>query len=237
MFDIKREKWEESYSRGENFIYYPKEEVVKFINRFIKKRKSTTEFLDILKSSEKLRALDFGCGIGRITILLREFNIESYGIDISQNAINEALKFSEHFGYDIKEQLKTYDGSTIPFDDCFFDFTISDCVMDSMSFELAKQLIKEIERVTKKYFFVSLISSDSIRTYKQLKNNFFMDEIEIEENHENGTIQSFFDMDKIDELIQDTSFKIKWCEKHLTQNIKYETQSGRYYLVLEKEMC
>ena len=38
MLDIKKEKWEESYNRGENFIYYPKEEVVKFLNRFIRIR-------------------------------------------------------------------------------------------------------------------------------------------------------------------------------------------------------
>ena len=33
MFDIKKKNWEESFSRGENFIFYPKEETVKFINR------------------------------------------------------------------------------------------------------------------------------------------------------------------------------------------------------------
>ena len=38
MFDTKKEKWEESYGRGENFMYYPKEETVKFLNRFVKKK-------------------------------------------------------------------------------------------------------------------------------------------------------------------------------------------------------
>ena len=33
-----KKNWEASYSRGENFIYYPKEEIVKFLNRFIKKK-------------------------------------------------------------------------------------------------------------------------------------------------------------------------------------------------------
>ena len=28
MIEIKKDKWEESYDRGENFIYYPKEENV-----------------------------------------------------------------------------------------------------------------------------------------------------------------------------------------------------------------
>lgn len=196
MLDIKKEKWEESYNRGENFIYYPKEEVVKFLNRFIKKRKSTTQFIDLLESDEKLKALDFGCGIGRITILLREFGINSYGVDISQNAINEAIKFGKHFGYDINGKVSTYDGNIIPYDDNFFDFTISESVMDSMSFELAKKLIKEIDRVTKKYFFLSLISSESNKIFNQLGNNkIFINEIEVEDEHEKGTIQSFFSIE------------------------------------------
>lgn len=105
-----------------------------------------------------------------------------------------------------------------------------------MTFELAKKLIKEIDRVTKKYFFVSLISSDSNTMFNQLdKDNFFVDEVVVEENHEKGTIQSFFDMQKIKEFIKDTTFKISWCEKHIVQDILNGTQHGRYYLLLEKE--
>ena len=76
MIDIKKEKWEESFERGENFIYYPKEETVKFLNRFIKKKISSTKYKQLIDSHNKLRGLDFGCGIGRITILLNEFDIE-----------------------------------------------------------------------------------------------------------------------------------------------------------------
>lgn len=236
MLDIKKEKWEESYERGENFIYYPKEEVVKFLNRFIRKRKSTTEFIDLLESDEKLKALDFGCGIGRITILLREFGINSYGVDISQTAIDEAVEFGKHFGFDIKDVVKIYDGNKIPYNDNFFDFTISESVMDSMPFELAKKLIKEIDRVTKKYFFLSLISSESNKIFNLLENNkIFIDEIEVEDEHEKGTIQSFFNLEKIEELIKSTNFKIKWCEKHTLENVLNKTHHGRYYLVLEKE--
>ena len=62
----------------------------------------------------------------------------------------------------------------------------------------------------------------------------FIDEIEAEEEHEKGTVQSFFDMKKIEEFIKDTNFEIKWCEKHVTQNMINETHHRRYYLVLEK---
>lgn len=36
--DIKKKYWEESYQRQENFMFYPKEESVKFLNRFIRKK-------------------------------------------------------------------------------------------------------------------------------------------------------------------------------------------------------
>ena len=41
-------KWEESYDRYENFILYPKEEYVKFLNRFVRKRIGIDKFVDIL---------------------------------------------------------------------------------------------------------------------------------------------------------------------------------------------
>ena len=233
MLDIKKEKWEESYNRGENFIYYPKEEVVKFLNRFIRKRKSTIEFIDLLESDEKLKALDFGCGIGRITILLREFGINSYGVDISQTAIDEAVEFGKHFGFDIKDGVKIYDGNKIPYNDNFFDFTISESVMDSMPFELAKILIKDIDRITKKYFFLSLMSIKSKKLF-EISESEKISEIEVNEEHEKGTIQSLFNKQKIDELIKNTNFKIKWCELHNINSCNDNYEHGRWYIVLFK---
>ena len=42
------------------------------------------------KKRRKLKGLDYGCGIGRNTVLMEEFNIESKGVDISQEAIEKA---------------------------------------------------------------------------------------------------------------------------------------------------
>lgn len=237
MIDIKKDKWEESYNNGQNFMYYPKEETVKFLNRFIKKKKSLTEYTQILNpdSKESLKGLDFGCGIGRMTVLLHEFGIDGYGIDISENAITEAKKLAIDLGFDLEGFFKAYNGEKIPFEDNYFDFTISEGVLDSMPFELAKKLIKDIDRVTKKYFFVSLISAESANLFRQVKSEDLFDgEIEVEEEHEKGTIQSLFSREKIEEFIEDTNFKIKWCELHTMQGCVNEYQTGRWYLVLEK---
>ena len=41
--------------------------------------------------------------IGRSVVLLKEFGIDGYGgVDISQNAINEAINFGKYFGYDLR---------------------------------------------------------------------------------------------------------------------------------------
>ena len=184
--------------------------------------------MQLIDSPEKLRGLDFGCGIGRMTILLHEFDIDGYGIDISQNAVIEGKKLSKHFGFNLESYLQAYDGEKIPFDDNYFDFTISEGVLDSMPFELAKKLIKDIERVTKRYFFLSLISAESADMFRQTKNEELFDgEVEVEKKKKKGTIQSLFSKSKIEEFIKDTDFKIKWCELHTVEGCVNKYQHGR----------
>ncbi len=69
--DILKNKWQQSYLRSENFIFYPKEEAVKFLNRFVRKRIAVDKFIDIIDFLKKpVRGLDFGCGIGSLAILM-----------------------------------------------------------------------------------------------------------------------------------------------------------------------
>ena len=44
-------------------------------------------------------------------------------MDISQNAINEAINFGKYFGYDLRG-VNVYDGNKISFEYKYFDFTI-----------------------------------------------------------------------------------------------------------------
>lgn len=200
-----------------------------------------------------LKALDFGCGIGLQSLMMSEFGIKAYGIDISSNAINLAKNLAE--SKKLNAEFICYDGENLPFSPLFFDFTISEGVIDSMPFSLAKKLVKQIDRVTKTYFFLSLISTESTSSFEKTsfessgagksnsfvessgaKNDFreFSGEIEVQDSHEFGTIQSFFNMDKINELMQGTSFKLKWGEKHQALNLLNNTTNSRYYLVFSK---
>jgi len=229
---IYQNKWEKSYNRKEHSIFYPNVETVKFINRFVRKKLSNETYNDVLDFSKTIKGLDFGCGLGRQVILMKEFGIDAYGIDIVQKAIERAKSLAIYLGYeDVKNKLILSDGHSIPFKDNFFDITISDGVLDSMHFVLAKKIMSEIDRVTKKYFYVSLISGDNHKHYKE-----FCGEEIVETIHENGTVQSYYNWSKINELVSGTNFKIKYAriiyEESLINTYKY----GRYHIVMKKEI-
>jgi len=223
-------KWEKSYARTENFIFYPKEEVVKFLNRFVRKKTAPNGFTDITDFSHKVRGLDYGCGIGRQTVLMREFGIDAYGLDISRNAIRAAQRLASYLGYgDLKDKFKVIDGNTIPFKDGFFDVTVAESVLDSMHFDLAKLLFKEINRVTRKLVFISLIGGDNGHKPG------YRGEGTVKTRHEKGTIQSYYDMKKIKELISGTGLKLAWCHRVTDESMISDYRYSRYYLVLVKK--
>ncbi|WP_300964603.1 hypothetical protein [uncultured Helicobacter sp.] len=60
MKDMKVTQWNESYARGENAIFYPHEEVVRFLNRFIRKRIDSHRFSDVIYRGDFYRS---GIGI------------------------------------------------------------------------------------------------------------------------------------------------------------------------------
>jgi len=232
MEKLKKKEWDESYKRHENFIFYPKEEVVKFLNRFVRKRIDVNKFIDIIDFSHGVKGLDFGCGIGRMTILMAEFGIEAYGIDISEVSIDKAKELCEYLGYpELKKRFKVFDGLHIPFPDNFFDLTISSGVLDSMPFEIAKLLIKEIERVTKKLIYIDLISGDNEEFFRE-----FDGEIIVKNGIEKGTVQSYFNFTKILKLIENTKLNIKWCRLIIEEGVIDKFKYGRYHIVLEKEI-
>jgi ubiquinone/menaquinone biosynthesis C-methylase UbiE len=227
--ELKKQKWDESYSRHENSIFYPKEEVVKFLNRFIRKKVGTESFQDLIVTGDKLRALDLGCGIGRQTILFEEFGIEGYGLDISSVALEEAKELSRTMGYAMNSRFKILNKIEIPFEDNYFDFGISDSVLDSMDFSFAKTYLKELDRVVKNYVYISLISSHNTE-----EGAIFSGDVLVNEKHEQGTIQSYYTPSKIDELINDTEFEIVHLSINIEKNLLNKNEHGRYHVVLKK---
>ena len=42
-----KQAWEKSYLRGDNHVFYPHEEVIRFVSKYIRKRVGFNEFLDM----------------------------------------------------------------------------------------------------------------------------------------------------------------------------------------------
>jgi SAM-dependent methyltransferase len=229
MDQAKVNEWNESYQRAENHIFYPHEDLVKFVNRHVRKRIGIREFRDHIqpRRGNGLTALDFGCGIGAGVILLHEFGIRACGVDISSVSIDIARQYARSRGLAIDDCFSVIQpNERLPFEDGQFDFFAACGVLDSMPFDAARQNMRELSRVTTQCAYVSLIAGDFIG---------FVGERVVHTPHERDTIQSYFDYDKCVALLADTGFVIRSCEL-----ITVETRGadgpklGRYHLTLAK---
>ncbi len=229
MTDSYKKEWEESYSRDENNILYPHAEVVKFLNRFIRKKIDfKNNYHDILKSDHQIKGFDFGCGVARSAILFEEFGIEAYGTDISEIAINKGKENSKLLGYSqLSERLKSIDSNKLPFENNFFDFSVAESCLDSMRFENAKEIIIDISRITKKYIYFSVIGKEANEKDQKAE------DIIIDLAHEKGTIQSYYDEEKINALLSDIECKVIYMRKITEEGIFDKHIDSRYFVVIE----
>lgn len=227
MVNIRSNEWNESYKRGENYIFYPKEEVVKFLNRFVRKKINLNEYKDLMDLSKNPRGLDLGCGIGVQSVLLSEFGFNTIGVDISEIAIKKAeeIKSLKNINnIEFKVLNKTY----LDFPVNHFDIAISDSVLDSMEFSFAQEYIKQLDKVVSKVVYLNLISNESNETK-------LAEDVIVKTNHELNTIQSYYDYKRILELISDTDFKIVYLNKSYKQNLADDIiDDVRYNIVLSK---
>lgn len=130
-----------------------------------------TEIDKIFKEVKRLniiipinKALDFGCGVGRITQALgKKFNTV-IGVDISETMIKQANVYNKfdniEFILNEKEDLSL-------FNDNEFDFIYSNIVLQHMDNKYSKNYIKEFIRIiSKKGLIVFQIPSEPAWTWK-----------------------------------------------------------------------
>lgn len=243
-----RECWERSYARRENFLFEPKDEVIRFLSRYVRKRIGVYEFKDIIEPRHgrtQLRALDYGCGIGSQSIYMANvLGLSVLGVDLSDTAVSYARTLSEHSQANLNCQFKVlHDGQDLDVDDLYFDVCICDCVLDSMPVECARKSLIEMARVTSRYIYFSVISGH------ETGNRDFEGEVTVRHAHEEGTVQSYFSVQKIQRLIYNIGFSIKMLQLQVYKNltvpndtqglnhlISHDVQEhGRYFVVLERE--
>lgn len=77
-------------------------------------KKHMMKYLNFLRTGSSLKLLDIGCGEGHYVRDAFEEHIDAYGIDISIDALNNAL-------FEVKHRISFDSISEIPFDDMEFD--------------------------------------------------------------------------------------------------------------------
>jgi len=221
---IKSLEWDNSYKNKDNFLFYPHEEIVRFINRFVIKRVGVDDFHPILKDRV---LLDLGCGIGRHVFYGLENKIDSYGVDLSEEAISIAKDISciKNIS-NIENRFIVSDIRKMPWESNTFNIVVSHGVLDSMPFDVAVDGVKELHRVTSTN---ALLYSDLICSSDQNKDL----EVIVRAKHENNTIQSFFTRKKIDKLFANF-FSIIEIVVIDRENLITGCVDSRYHLILRR---
>ncbi|MGH9276969.1 MAG: methyltransferase domain-containing protein [Acidimicrobiales bacterium] len=92
-------------------------------------------------------ALDFGCGVGRVTQAMARCFEESHGVDVAETMIEQADRFNQapgtcRYHHNARPDLSLFDDGT-------FDFIYSMIVLQHMTPGLAKGYVREFFRVVK----------------------------------------------------------------------------------------
>jgi SAM-dependent methyltransferase len=226
MTQDKQQQWNESYQRNEHSVMFPKEECVKFLSRFVKAKRPDGKHVQKYSKTGILTGLDFGCGIGIQTQLMHEFDIDAKGVDIVDLAIERAKNIAPNIADNF---MCLTPGKALPFDDNSFDIVMSEAVLDSMTFALAKNAIQELDRTSDGITFISLISA----ACNHQGNKVAEDEV-VKTQHEQGTIQSYYDKARVAALLAGTQYKIIWQTLHLDcDHDETKVSNARYYIVLD----
>lgn len=228
MADNYLEHWEASYNRGEKHIYYPQVEVVKFLSRFIAHDDKSQGTSGKLKHSSRAEALDFACGIGAQSFLLNDFGFNVIGVDISRSAIAYAEQRKREMECCKKMNVSFYTingpRDLSVYDNNFFNVSLAESCLDSMPFDLACEYFDEIKRITSRFIYLSLISGQEQYT----------EDVVVTQPHENGTIQSYYDENRIKKLLGTSINKVKYFNKITETNMLLSsTHNERFHMVID----
>jgi len=107
--------------------------------------KSVLDYTGALKLRyPRARALDFGCGVGRLTQALCNHFQECWGVDIAQSMIDFARQYNQH-GSRCKYYVNESDDLGL-FEDDSFDFIYTNIVLQHIDPSYSKNYIKEFLR-------------------------------------------------------------------------------------------
>jgi len=125
--------------------------VKEFFDTGVKEINSLMEYVDSLGITipkENTRALDFGCGVGRLTQAIANYFDQVYGVDIAPSMIELAETYN-HQGNKCKYFLNN-SSNLNQFKDNSFDFIYSNITLQHVSPRYSKIYLKEFLRLLSK---------------------------------------------------------------------------------------
>ena len=227
----RKTEWEQSYDNRDNFVFYPHEEIIRFVSKYVRKRTGLNNVEDIVAGSSPRRVLDLGCGIGRHVMYYHDMRLEAYGVDLSEYAIETAKEWAAmRDAPEIVSRVQAADAQELPWSDGFFQFAVSHGVLDSMSFEIAKATTRELARVMapEGLFYCDLISGNDSQHARE-----YSGEEVAEGQHETDTVQLYFNFELIKSLFG-SLFEIVECNLIRREDVFKGGYTSRYHVVLRK---
>ncbi|MCA9371994.1 UMP kinase [Candidatus Woesebacteria bacterium] len=153
-FQISAGYYNREYYRAEGSAY-----------RFTKEGASINTFLRTLANYYRAffiryvlnpkNCLDVGCGTGSLVKILRTFDIDAYGVEISEAALEMADKSVRPF-------LSQGDITKLPFKENEFDLVLTFDVLEHVDRSYIKRAIQETIRISKKYILHKIYTRENL---------------------------------------------------------------------------
>lgn len=223
------EAWDASYERGENHLFWPAEELVRFLSQRVRRR-TLEGWFDRIPFEPPPRALDLGCGIGRHVALLDEIGCEAWGLDHSEQAISQGKSwFSGQQGKaHLARRLVPGDARRMPWSDGHFHLIVSHGVLDSMPLQIAVSAVAECHRLLAPggLMYLDLVSGDDGSHGRE-----FSGEVRVPSGHEAGTTQLYFNWSSIEQILT-ARFEVLDALHVVRANILRPGAAARWHLTL-----
>lgn len=233
-------EWDTCWNYEENQPWYPDEQIVRFLARYVCRRTGIAKDTIRYYSDTVPSGLDLGCGKGRHVVLMKELGIEAYGLDVSERAVEFASAWLKSKG--LSANIAKGSITHLQYPDQKFNFVLSHGVFDHVLAAVRHAAVNEVERVLQPngLFFVSVISNrdSAFGMGRQIEDKTWI----VEDGFESNIPQAFFDPPRIlHEFSQFQVESIVLCEceaiegRSLIGTDKHYQRDSRYYLTLRKK--
>lgn len=162
--------------------------------------------LDELEKDVEEKLLDVGCGTGNILCKLVNGKRQLFGIDLSENMVEESRK---RMGRDA--EIKVADAEHIPYEDNFFDTLI--CNASFHHYPHPEEVLKEMKRVLKSGGKLFIGEGYAIQPFRAILNLSFR-------FSDSGDFKSYGKHEFI-RMLEDNGFRIDEVKKTSNRTILY----------------